>query len=58
MIKVTYVVNGIIERDMEFSPTRFLNLLKADLNGEISISEATIGDFKLNCTELQNNLIL
>ena len=32
--------------------------MKEDLEGKISISKAIIGDFELNCIELQNNLVL
>ena len=57
MIKVRYITDGTIE-DTEVSPVGFLEMLKEDLEGRISISKATIGDFELNCIELQNNLIL
>ena len=57
MIKVRYITNGKIE-DTEVSPIGFLEILKEDLEGRISISKAIIGDFELNCIELQNNLVL
>ena len=57
MIKVRYITNGKIE-DTEDSPVGYLEILKEDLEGRISISKAIIGDFELNCIELQNNLIL
>ena len=44
--------------DIEVSPVEFLEILKEDLEGKISISKAIIGDFELNCIELQNNLVL
>ena len=47
MIKVKYTTDGKIE-----------DILKEDLEGRISISKAIIGDFELNCIELQNNLVL
>ena len=55
MIKVKYITDGKIE-DTEISPVEFLEMLKEDLEGRISISKAIIGDFELNCIELQNNL--
>ena len=57
MIKVRYITNEKVE-DVEISPIRFLEMLKEDLEGKISISKAIIGDFELNCIELQNNLVL
>ena len=57
MIKVRYITNEKIE-DIEVTPAEFLEMLKGDLEGEISISKAIIGDFELNCIELQNNLVL
>ena len=57
MIKVKYITDGKIE-DTEISPVEFLEMLKKNLEGRISISKAIIGDFELNCIELQNNLIL
>ena len=57
MIKVRYITDGKIE-DTEVSPVGFLEILKEDLEGKISISKAIIGDFELNCIELQNNLVL
>ena len=57
MIKVKYTTDGKIE-DTETSPVEFLEMLKENLEGRISISKAIIGDFELNCIELQNNLIL
>ena len=57
MIKVKYITDGKIE-DTEGSPIGFLEILKEDLEGRISISKAIIGDFELNCIELQNNLVL
>ena len=57
MIKVRYTTDGKIE-DTEVSPIEFLKILKGDLEGELSISKAIIGDFELNCIELQNNLVL
>lgn len=57
MIKVRYIINEKVE-DTEISPIGFLEMLKDDLKGKISISKATIGDFELNCIELQNNLVL
>lgn len=57
MIKVKYITDGKIE-DTEVSPIGFLEILKEDLEGKISISKAIIGDFELNCIELQNNLVL
>ena len=57
MIKVKYTTDGKIE-DVEISPVEFLKILKEDLEGRISISKAIIGDFELNCIELQNNLVL
>lgn len=57
MIKVKYITDGKIE-DTEVSPIEFLKILKGDLEGKISISKAIIGDFELNCIELQNNLVL
>ena len=58
MIKVKYITDGKIEEDTEVSPIGFLEMLKEDLVGRISISKAIIGDFELNCIELQNNLVL
>ena len=55
MIKVKYITDGKIE-DTEISPAEFLEMLKENLEGRISISKAIIGDFELNCIELQNNL--
>ena len=57
MIRVRYTINEKVE-DTEDSPIRFLEILKEDLEGKISISKAIIGDFELNCIELQNNLVL
>ena len=57
MIRVRYTINKKVE-DVEISPIRFLEMLKEDLEGKISISKAIIGDFELNCIELQNNLVL
>ena len=57
MIKVRYIINEKVE-DAEISPIRFLEMLKEDLEEKISISKAIIGDFELNCIELQNNLVL
>lgn len=57
MIKVKYITDGKIE-DTEISPVEFLEILKENLEGRISISKAIIGDFELNCIELQNNLVL
>lgn len=57
MIKVKYITDEKIE-DTEVSPIEFLKILKGDLEGELSISKAIIGDFELNCIELQNNLVL
>ena len=57
MIRVRYIINEKVE-DVEISPIRFLEMLKEDLEGKISISKAIIGDFELNCIELQNNLVL
>lgn len=57
MIKVKYTTDGKIE-DTEISPVEFLEMLKENLEGRISISKAIIGDFELNCIELQNNLVL
>ena len=57
MIRVRYTINEKVE-DVEISPIRFLEMLKKDLEGKISISKAIIGDFELNCIELQNNLVL
>ena len=57
MIRVRYTINEKVE-DVEISPIRFLEMLKEDLEGKISISKAIIGDFELNCIELQNNLVL
>lgn len=57
MIKVKYTTDGKIE-DTEISPVEFLEMLKENLEGRISISKAIIGNFELNCIELQNNLIL
>ena len=57
MIRVRYTINEKVE-DIEISPIRFLEMLKEDLEGRISISKAIIGDFELNCIELQNNLVL
>lgn len=57
MIRVRYTINEKVE-DVEISPIGFLEMLKKDLEGRISISKAIIGDFELNCIELQNNLVL
>ena len=57
MIRVRYTINEKVE-DVEISPIRFLEMLKEDFEGKISISKAIIGDFELNCIELQNNLVL
>ena len=57
MIRVRYTINEKVE-DTEVSPIGFLEILKEDLEGKISISKAIIGDFELNCIELQNNLVL
>ena len=45
MIKVKYITDGKIEEDTEVSPIGFLEMLKEDLEGRISISKAIIGDF-------------
>ena len=57
MIRVRYTINEKVE-DIEVSPIEFLEILKEDLEEKISISKAIIGDFELNCIELQNNLVL
>ena len=57
MIRARYTINEKVE-DVEISPIGFLEMLKEDLEGRISISKAIIGDFELNCIELQNNLVL